>query len=84
MRWFSTLAFIVSLISLTLSIFIWQQADARADDALRRREKILVEKHRLLVVRWCREFRIKNPPEDAQTLDELLTPLHGLLEGLSK
>lgn len=84
MRWLSALALFVSLIALGVSIWMWQQADARAEAALQRRERALVDKHRPAVVKMCQDFGLKEPPADAQTLDELLAPMQGLFAGLSK
>jgi hypothetical protein len=74
----------VSVLALGVSVYTWQQADARAEAALQRREKALVDKHRPGVVKFCQDFGIKEPPEDAQTIDELLAPLGGLFDGMSK
>jgi hypothetical protein len=84
MRWLSFVALAFSLLALGLSAYTWRQADARAEAALQRREKALVDKYRPAVVKLCKEFSVKEPPEDAKTLDELCEPLGGLLEGLSK
>jgi hypothetical protein len=83
-KWFSGLALAISVVALAFSIWTYQQADARADAALKRREKALVEKQRPRVERICREFGFKEPPKDAETVDELIEPLGGLFEGLSR
>ena len=68
-----------------MSVWTYQQADARAEAALKRREKALVDKHRPEVERLCREFGLKDSlPPNADTLDELVRPLGGLFEGLRK
>jgi hypothetical protein len=41
-KWFSGLALLLSTCALALSVWTYQQADARAEAALRRREKALV------------------------------------------
>ena len=79
MRWFSLLALTLSLIALGVSLQTWHQADARADAALQRREKALPG-----IVKFCEYMNMKEPPEDVQTLDELLAPLGKLLEPLSR
>ena len=84
MRWLSVVALAVGLIAVGISTWTWQQADARAEAALQRREKALVVKHRPAVVKMCREFGVKEPPADAETLDELMAPVERLLTGLSK
>jgi hypothetical protein len=84
MRWLSALALTTGLIALGLSVWMWQQADARAEAALQRREKALADKHRPAIVKLCREFGMKESPQDAQTLDDLLAPVQRLLGGLSK
>lgn len=84
-KWLTSLAVAFSALALALSIWNYQQADARADAALKRREKALVQKHRPQVERLCDEFGLKNrPPPDAETFDDLLDPLAPLFEGLSK
>lgn len=84
MRWLSGIALAISLAALGLSLWTWQQADARAEAALQRRERTLVENHRPAVIKVCREFGVKEPPANAETLDELLMPLAGLFEGLGR
>jgi hypothetical protein len=84
-KWLSGLALILSALALAVSIWTYQQADARAEAALKRREKALVEKHRPDIERLCREFGLKEgPPPGAETLNELMDPLGRLLETLSK
>ncbi len=84
-KWLSGLALLVSAAALALSTWTYQQADARAEAALKRREKVLTERYRPEVERLCREFGLKDgPPPDAETLDELVKPLDRLLEPLSK
>ena len=84
-KWFSGLALALSVLALAVSVWTYQQADARAEAALKRRERALVDKHRPDVERLCREFGLKDAPSpDAETVDELLRPLGGLLAGLSK
>jgi hypothetical protein len=84
MRWLSVAALALSLTALVISAWTWQQSDARAEAALQRREKELVDKYRPAVVKMCRDFGIKEPPAGTQSLDELLTPIEELLEPLSK
>ena len=84
MRWMSATALLMSLVSLTISAWMWQQADARAEAALQRREKALVDKHRPAMTKVCREFGIQEPPSDCSTIDELVQPLEGLFAGLRK
>lgn len=84
MRWLSIAAIALSLVALGMSAWTWQQADARAEAAVQRRERALVDNHRQAVVTLCQDFGIKEPPVDAQTLDELLSPLGGLFMDLSK
>jgi hypothetical protein len=84
-KWFIGLALVLSALALSLSIWTHQQADARAQAALKRREKALVDKYRPEVERICREFKLKeSPPPDADTLDQLLRPLGPLFQPVSK
>ena len=84
MKAISITAFVISVVALIVSIWTFQQADARAELALQRREKMLVEKYKPEVDRICQDFGLKERPKDPQTLDELLRPLVGLWTGLSK
>jgi hypothetical protein len=77
-------ALCLSVIALTVALWTYQQADARAEQALQRREKALVERYKLDVFRICEGLRLKDCPKDPQTLDELFRPLGGLLTPLSK
>jgi uncharacterized protein HemX len=109
MRWLSGVALVLGL-ALGVSVWMWQQAVARAnaaeasllqreqsvvqkqqtvtasesvEAALKRHEQSLVEKHRPTVVKLCQQFSIDRPV-NAQTMDELMRPLVGLVAGLSK
>jgi len=84
MRWLSFVALVLSLLALSVSVYTWNQADARTESALQRREKSLVDKRRPAVVKMCKDFGVKEPSEDAQTLEELYAPLGGLFVGLGK
>lgn len=84
MRWHSTVAVALSLVAVGVSAWTWQQADARAEAALQRREKAIVDKHRPAVLKVCRDFGIKEPPADTQSLDDLPAPVGALFAGLSK
>lgn len=83
-KWFGGLTLAISVLALAVSIWTYQQADARAEAALKRREKAFVEKHRPEVERFCEEFGVEKPPKDAETVDELIRPLGGLIEGIGK
>jgi hypothetical protein len=83
-KWLCVLALVASLAALSLSAWTYREADARAEAAVRRREKALVDEQRPRVERLCHEFGLPDPPPDAQTLDELYRPLGGLLDGLHK
>ena len=83
-HWISVAALAMSLLALTTSAWTWHQADARADAAQRRREKMLVDKYRPAVVKVCQDFGVPEPSADAQCLDDLLTPLEKLLVPLRR
>lgn len=82
-KWFTILAVCFSSVALGLSVHTFQTADARAEEALQKREKALVAKLRPGVQRVYNDFKLKFP-SDPETLDELLAPLFELLKGLSK
>jgi len=84
----SLAALVVSLAALALSVFTYLQADARVDarveEALRRREKALVERAKPTFTKIFNDFQMKDVPENPQTLDDLFEPLLKLMVGLSK
>ena len=83
-KWLSIVALSISAASIALSAWTYHQADARAEEALQRREKALVEKYKPDVERVYKDFGMKTP-QDPQTLDELFGPLIKMLcEPLSK
>ena len=84
MKWPCYLAIACSALAIGISICTWQQADARADAALRRREKALFEKYQPAVERICKDFDIPGPSNDSQTLDALIEPLGNVVSQLSK
>jgi hypothetical protein len=84
MRWLPYIALAVSLLALGISIHTWTQADARAEAALQRREKALVDRIRPEINKLCRDFGLKELPDDVQTLEELMVPVQRLGAGLSK
>ncbi|MCI0638373.1 MAG: hypothetical protein L0Y70_04820 [Gemmataceae bacterium] len=84
MRWLSIFALAMSLLLFGLSVVVWLQADARIEEALRRQERMLVVQHRATIINFCRDFRLVEPPANVETIGELLAPIRGLHEGLSK
>jgi hypothetical protein len=84
MRSISVVALIVSLSSLGFAVWTWRQSGARAEEALRRREQALVDQYSPKIRLYCQQMGLKEPPADAKTLDELITPLTGLMQGLSR
>jgi hypothetical protein len=84
LKYLTLLALLFSTVALLLSVWTYQQADARAEAALKRREKAIVDKHRPAVERLCKDMGLKRPRTDAETLDELVEPLARLLEPLDK
>ena len=76
-------ALVCSVIALAVSVWTYQQADARAERALERREKAFVEMYKPEVERVCQDFGIE-APQDPQTLDQLFRPLGKLFTDLSK
>lgn len=73
-KWLSILAICASLGATAVSVWTYQNADARAEEALQRREKALVEKLKPEVVRAYQDAKIRHA-DDPQTLDELFLPL---------
>jgi hypothetical protein len=78
------LSLLISLAALTLSVVTYAQADSRAESALRRREKALMDRIKPSVYKIYEDFGLKGVPTDPQTLDEALAPLVKLMEGLAK
>ena len=75
-------ALVISMIAL---FFAWQafhQLDQRADDALARRERILVQKMAPRVREICEDFGVDFPSTSPETLEELLRPIVKLVEDL--
>jgi hypothetical protein len=83
-NWLPGTALALSLLALATSAWTWHEADARADAAQRRREKSLVEKYRPAVAKVCQDFGVQEPPADAESLDDLLTPLEKLMTPLRR
>ena len=75
MKAISITALCLSVVALVVSLWTYQQADARAEHALQRREKALVDRYKPEVDRICEDFGLKDRPKDPQTLDELFRPL---------
>ncbi len=75
-------ALVFSVIAIAVSVWTYQQADARAERALERREKALVEEYRPEVERLCDDFGVVGP-QDPQTLDQLFRPLFKLATDVS-
>ena len=80
----SIVALVVSIAALGLSIVTHTQTDARVEDAIRRREKALVERAKPSFMKIFSDFGMKDVPSDPQTLDDLFDPLIKLMEGLAK
>ena len=69
-------------ISLIALFFAWQafvQLDQRADEALARREKALVQKMEPKVREICEDFGVEHPSTSPETLEELVRPLAELV-----
>ena len=72
-------------ISMIALFFAWQafhQLDQRADDALARRERILVQKMAPRVREICEDFGVDFPSTSPETLEELLRPIVNSVEDL--
>ena len=65
--------------------FAWQafhQLDQRADDALARRERALVQELEPQVRQLCEDFDVDYASTSPETLEELVRPFVKLIEGL--
>ncbi len=80
-KWLSILALTVSVLAIGISIRTYQEADARATDAVARREQELVRRYAPNVERICEEFGVVLPSDPA-TIEELMAPLLRLVTGL--
>ncbi len=80
-KWLSVVALIVSLAAIAMSVGTYQEADARAAAAVRRREQELVRQYTPELERICEEFGIEAPSSPA-TIEELVAPLLELVSGL--
>ncbi len=70
------LALAFSLVALFLSAALYFQADARAEAALRRREKAFAVRHAAQVRRICKDLGVAElPAKTPETFDELVEPL---------
>lgn len=78
------ITFLAGLGALGIAAWMWHGADARAEEALRRREQELVDKHRPPISTICDHLGVNRPPKDARTVDELLAPFHGIAAGFRK
>ncbi len=81
---FSIVAVVVSLLALALSAVNYCQADARAEAALRRREREVIKRYAGTIRKTCEELGIRVAASEPETLEELLEPLVKLGAGLSK
>ena len=73
-KWITIATLSISLITLATSVWIYQRAEAKAEQAFQRREKALVEKYKPDIEWIYKDFRIPEP-QDPETLDELFGPL---------
>lgn len=72
-NWLCATSLIMSAGALSLSIWTSSQADARAEQALRQRERRIIEKLQPSLAEMYQEFDFV-PPRDPETLEELLEP----------
>ena len=72
----SWLALGFSLVALFLSATLYFQTDARAEAALRRREKAFAVRHAAQVRQMCKDLGVAElPAKTPETFDELVEPL---------
>lgn len=76
-------ALAISLVALLFSWQAYHQLDQRAEDALARRERTLVQKLEPKVRQICDDFDVDYPNASAETLEELLHPLAKIIDGIS-
>ena len=80
-KWITIAALTISLITLAASVWIYQRAETKAEQAFQRREKELVEKYKPEIEWIYKDFRIPEP-QNPETLDELFGPLIKLFKRL--
>ena len=80
-KWLSIAALMVSALAVGISIHTYQEADARATDAVARRELELVRRYTPKVERICEDLGVLLPT-DPSTIEELLAPLLRLATSL--
>jgi len=73
---------VVSMLALFFSWQAYHQLDRRADDALARRERALVQEMEPRVRKLCDEFGASYPSTSPETLEELVRPLIKIVEEL--
>lgn len=80
------ISLVISLAALGAAGATYLRADALADEALRRRERELVDRLRPMVEPIYADFDLKAGPtvRDAQTLDALFAPMLQLVTGLQE
>jgi len=80
-KWLNTVALTVSFLAIALSVWTYQELDARAVEAVERREQELVRLYLPKVERICKDFDI-SPPSHPTTIEELMAPLVHLATAL--
>jgi len=73
-KWLSIVALMVSFLAIAISVRTYREADARATEAVERREQELVRRYTPEVLRVCEAFEIV-PPSNPTTIEELIAPL---------
>lgn len=84
MRTVAFLALLIAIAALAISVWNWSEADSRADAAMKRREKALVQRHKPHIIKISDQMGLVERVFQAETFDDLLEPMLGLTEGLSK
>ncbi len=75
-------ALVMSMLALFFAWQAYHQLDQRADDALARRERALVQELEPRVRQVCGEFDVEYPSDSPKTLEELARPLVKIVEGV--
>ncbi|MCH7725388.1 MAG: hypothetical protein IH991_02730 [Planctomycetes bacterium] len=75
-------ALVISMLALFFAWQAYHQLDQRADDALARRERALVQELEPRVQQICEAFDVVYPSTSPETLEELVRPLVKIIEGV--
>lgn len=80
------LSVVFSVAALCLSTLLYFSADARADAALRRREKAFVARHAAAFGGIYRDMQLVLRPEEKQpeTMDDMIRPLLRLMTAVNR